>query len=196
MKTKSRYYLEASPANLFQSRENEMPETTTATCGQKCYELSMKSNRYTSWQKTFLESLLLKTDWSSNKYLLTWKVSAITPSYWKFQLRGQAHPTSVSEYGSLPTPRAQMTAAISERRKNDKHRNLEVILSRAILPTPTVNDSYNQGSPSQLKRETINLNCYGVIIGEPGPLNPAFVEIMMGYPTGYTDINLKDLVMP
>tara|TARA_Y100001973_G_scaffold47530_1_gene70809 strand:+ start:201 stop:497 length:297 start_codon:yes stop_codon:yes gene_type:complete len=59
--------------------------------------------------------------------------------------------------------------------------------SGSWLPTPTVQDSKNNGSLSQQKRaakkkfQTLN----GVI---GGPLNPEFVEWVMGWPIGFSDL--------
>ena len=52
---------------------------------------------------------------------------------------------------------------------------------RQRLPTPTVNDSKNNGGPSQMKRDTTPLNA---VAG--GPLNPEWVEWLMGWPIGWT----------
>ena len=49
-------------------------------------------------------------------------------------------------------------------------------------PTPTVQDSKNNGGPSQHKRKTKPLNA---AIG--GKLNPTWVEWLMGWPIGHTD---------
>ncbi len=49
-----------------------------------------------------------------------------------------------------------------------------------LLPTPTVQDSENNGGPAQLRRHSLSLNA---LVG--GPPNPMFVEWMMGYPTGW-----------
>jgi hypothetical protein len=50
------------------------------------------------------------------------------------------------------------------------------------LPTPTANDAKNTGSASRLRRHTVPLD------GEArGPLNPEWVEWLMGWPIGWTD---------
>jgi hypothetical protein len=49
-------------------------------------------------------------------------------------------------------------------------------------PTPTVQDSKNNGAPSQMERNTKPLNAE---VG--GPLNPTWVEWLMGWPLGWTD---------
>jgi hypothetical protein len=49
-------------------------------------------------------------------------------------------------------------------------------------PTPTAQDACNNGGPSQMHRNTKPLNAE---IG--GPLNPEWVEWLMGWPIGWTD---------
>ena len=50
-------------------------------------------------------------------------------------------------------------------------------------PTPTVQDSANNGGPSQQTRNTPPLNS---VVG--GALNPTWVEWLMGFPLGWTDL--------
>ncbi len=55
-------------------------------------------------------------------------------------------------------------------------------LAAAVMyPTPTCQDAKNNGSQSQQLRKTPPLNA---VIG--GPLNPEFVEWLMGWPIGWT----------
>lgn len=54
------------------------------------------------------------------------------------------------------------------------------------VPTPTTQDAKNNASPSQKDRDALN-----VTVG--GPLNPEWVEWLMGWPIGWTD--LKPLAM-
>jgi hypothetical protein len=62
-----------------------------------------------------------------------------------------------------------------------------------LIPTPTGQDRENNGGPSQYDRNTPPLNA---IVGPKAglKLQPAFVEWMMGYPIGWTD--LKDSETP
>lgn len=52
-----------------------------------------------------------------------------------------------------------------------------------MWPTPTCQDAKNNGAPSQMERNTKPLNAE---IG--GPLNPTWVEWLMGWPLGWTDL--------
>jgi hypothetical protein len=58
-------------------------------------------------------------------------------------------------------------------------------LARAVkmLPTPTVQDAANNAGPSQMKRNTLPLSA---VAG--GQLNPMWVEWLMGWPIGMTDL--------
>ena len=65
-----------------------------------------------------------------------------------------------------------------------------------VLPTPTVNESHNNpGFPSQWERhdslnvEAAKMEGYTVeTIGKNFRLNPRFVEEMMGFPIGWTEL--------
>ena len=52
-----------------------------------------------------------------------------------------------------------------------------------MWPTPTAQDAKNNGGPSQHNRNTKPLNAE---VG--GSLNPQWVEWLMGYPSGWTDL--------
>ena len=54
---------------------------------------------------------------------------------------------------------------------------------RKLLPTPTANDAKNNGTASQQNRNSAALN---VVAG--GSLNPDWVEVLMGFPRGWTEI--------
>ena len=55
------------------------------------------------------------------------------------------------------------------------------------LPTPCANeDSFRLNGNSQQSR-CLEARARRGELGEPGPLNPQFVEIMMGFPIGWTD---------
>lgn len=75
----------------------------------------------------------------------------------------------------------------------------------ARFPTPTVQDGENNGGPSQLKRHSAALNVLAKTYDTPtvhgdggsgrkgnmpkfGQLNPDWVEWLMGWPVGWTDI--------
>jgi hypothetical protein len=86
-----------------------------------------------------------------------------------------------------PTPRScsAMAANITEKRTRPEgyRGNLEEVVARTMWPTPTVQDGANNGGPSQYERNSLPLNA---VVG--GSLNPTWVEWLMGFPTGWTDL--------
>jgi hypothetical protein len=111
----------------------------------------------------------------------------------------------VSNMKKWPTPRACMTGAATRERLNDKHLNLEKAVAMTMWATPSANKttrsgelvnangspwdgqskphSKNTGQPvqtaltDQVARETTG-----------GQLNPTWVEWLMGWPLGWTDL--------
>jgi hypothetical protein len=89
-----------------------------------------------------------------------------------------------------PNPRAsdhkgaRTATETTERRVKNGQANLPeaVMESRKMWQTPTVQDSKNNGAPSQMVRHTKPLNAE---IG--GALNPMWVEWLMGWPLGWTN---------
>jgi hypothetical protein len=93
-----------------------------------------------------------------------------------------------------PTPKANepgMTAKTTGRGvEKSTHLTTQVALAEGMIdrktgrlwPTPTVQDSKNNGAQSQMERNTKPLNAE---VG--GALNPTWVEWLMGWPLGWTD---------
>ncbi len=77
-----------------------------------------------------------------------------------------------------PTPRACEGASPSGGKDPAKHG-----LQRRVWSTPTVQDSKNNGSASQLRRNSEPLNAQA-----RGPLNPEWVEHLMGFRAGHTRV--------
>ena len=98
----------------------------------------------------------------------------------------------------------------SERRKSkparyepDKKRQVGLehqvrMVERGLWPTPTANDAKNSSlPPSQIKRKQL----VGSIMKELAPqakdscgqLNPTWVEWLMGFPAGWTDLNASEM---
>ncbi len=85
--------------------------------------------------------------------------------------------------------RASYTPEALQKRLQGHQKGLpEAVSSRELFPTPTCQDAKNNGSQSQQNRNSKPLNA---VAG--GALNPPWVEWLMGWPTGWTD--LKPLAM-
>mgnify|MGYP003653553767 CR=1 FL=1 len=98
--------------------------------------------------------------------------------------------TKGTEFGLLqeiwPTPRCQMTRPVAIRQDIEKgHRgNLEeVVAVREKWPTPTAHMAKETNAPSEALRNEPTLTSR---VG--GKLNPMWVEWLMGWPLGWTDL--------
>ena len=164
-----------SHASHFPWLESKKAKGTNVTCGRKCSELSTKLRRVGWWVKTFLESCELPLPTLSR----TWSVKAITSSCLILKLRLSARRTGESASRLWPTATA--------RDYKDG--------TAKLFPTPSVGAGLcgGTGNFQQLKA----LSECGVITeeerksmsaGNGGRLNPAWVEWMMGYPIGWTEV--------
>ena len=82
-----------------------------------------------------------------------------------------------------PTPRAADGITGALRKPEDIRDTSRLEDFVAILPTPTANDARCNGTESQQNRNSEALN---VVAG--GSLNPEWVEVLMGFPRGWTEI--------
>jgi DNA (cytosine-5)-methyltransferase 1 len=86
-----------------------------------------------------------------------------------------------------PTPRScsAMAATITpESAWNEKRNpNLETIVGQRMYPTPTAHNAKECASPSEYNRNTPTLATHA-----GGKLNPTWVEWLMGWPLGHTDL--------
>jgi hypothetical protein len=81
-----------------------------------------------------------------------------------------------------PTPKA--SAAGPDFAKTTRSKTgISLATAAAMYPTPTVQDASNNGGPSQYGRNSLPLNA---VAG--GALNPTWVEWLMGFPLGWTDL--------
>jgi hypothetical protein len=94
---------------------------------------------------------------------------------------GRQGSQSLSVVVRVPTP----TVCGNYNRKGVSEKSgdgLATVVKR--IPTPTTQDASNNGAPSQMERNTKPLNAE---VG--GPLNPPWVEWLMGWPIGWTDLH-------
>lgn len=102
----------------------------------------------------------------------------------------------------FPTPRASTAMGenlntIKERLKTKKPKGkLEEKIAMDMFPTPTARDWKDTGQNSNYKRMAEKSILSGVVMMKQekvgGKLNPDFVEFLMGYPLGWTEIETID----
>ena len=172
--------------------------------GLKCVEFARLSNLDGSWLKTSQGFSQLMLDGSSEEWLETWPRSGMMSNGIAYRLPPLVPRISGTGSSSLrvPTPSAsgfecQDAERMLERRAEckEKHRNgngFGLTLGQYVrmFPTPTARD-YKSGKASQATHDR-NSRPLSEQIG--GTLNPRWVEWLMGFPLGWTD--LKDLGTP
>jgi len=83
-----------------------------------------------------------------------------------------------------PEALARQAATARKGRKRPSNLREQVCPETARMwATPTVNDAKNNGAPSQMERNSKALNA-----AAGGSLNPNWVEWLMGFPPGHTEI--------
>ncbi len=99
----------------------------------------------------------------------------------------QSLAAQVNNPMTWPTPRScsAMAATITpESAWNEKRNpNLETIVGQRMFPTPTCHNSKEGAFPSEYNRKTPSLATHA-----GGKLNPTWVEWLMGWPLGWTDL--------
>ena len=163
----------------------------TATSGRTSLELLHKKDPLGAFSKMFMVTL----PWASTKCSLTWKPKATPQGRLLFQLAVSMPRTEETGSGLWATPRTTDGTGgprkLDEKGRRISQTNPDLVFGANLAdqvkmwPTPTAQDAKNNGVESQHNRNTKPLNAE---IG--GSLNPQWVEWLMGYPEGWTD--LKD----
>ncbi len=189
---------EVSHANRFPTPGSNEARTMTVTSGRNSLNVLMKLGRRGSYLKTFTASLLITEEWSSSKCLQTWKVSATKHKRLLLRLQQSMPSTGVIGFGLLPTPttvqinRRELAMQLAEQnlplhKRRDKEGNgrqftvLDALIYWSIrgeITTPL----FKEQQPNETLR-----HCITQASGTPCP-NPEFLEAMMGYPIGWTEM--------
>lgn len=189
--------VEASRVSPSPSPESRELRRMTATSGRKCAALLHSRDPLGSLAKTLLAS----SRWHSTMCSLTWKVSATPRGRLLFRLVPSMLPTDETGSGSLlATPTATANQLAPSMQKKWPR-------CAALLPTPTSRDwkdgtaeSCANVNPNGLLGRVVHLlptptanrwdglQSHGKNIVS-GALNPTWVEGLMGFPHGYTDLS-------
>ena len=165
--------VEGSLANRLVLQENEKVLTTTAISGLKLSAVLALSGPLGSLVRMCLAS----SRWHSIRCVLTWKLSATPSSRSVYRLVPSMPPIRDRECGSWPTPDARDCHAEgfeAGKRRLEKYGTVGLQTAVKMWPTPTAN-----------RRD--GLQSHGVN-AVSGSLNPNWVEVLMGYPVGWTDL--------
>lgn len=156
---------------------------TKGSCGRSFRGWSKSLDRVGCWLKTYLESLPLLPMVSAR----TWRVKATASGYSVTKLYLSVPRTGDHGSSLLPTPTVNGNYNRKGVSKTSGDGLATVVRRMALLLTPTANDGKNNGTVSQQNRNSAALN---VVAG--GSLNPEWVELLMGFPRGWTDIGIGE----
>jgi hypothetical protein len=172
-------FLEDFPARTSASLAPELESTANAPVfGESSHGWYAKYDLVTSMWKTAQCSLLQ----DSEEFSETWP-------RWGSMRNGVSYlrpipelGTSENESGFLPTPCAQMGGYNQSDSRNSKVRpSLEMMARHNLWPTPCAIDWRDAAHPTEFHRNTPSLATHA-----GGPLNPTWVEWLMGWPIGWT----------
>lgn len=201
-------FQEDSHANLSPQQAEEKEKLMTVISGLKCLELSERLNRPLLLAKTLLACSQWKMAKHLTRYALTWKMKATKSNYLLFRLAVLELGTDEIGCGLLLTPATVQIAETPEhyRSRMDKagYKNgnsWNSLLSQIkfgqdkFFPTPQASDNRDRGNISNPSIQKRMLKGKQIMLSQSvnensGQLNPNWVEWLMGYPIGWTD--LKD----
>ena len=198
-------------ANLSPSQVEKKVRKIQDTSGQKCLDLSKNSDRLGLLEKMLVDTL----NSVSTPYSRTWKVKTTPQGRLVFQLLASVPNTKEKESGLWRTPDAysggsnlnKIKEALAEghlKRKSGhtiQIRLADQVKEPRLWPTPAAHearlgyqrrDTGKKGTQKSLS--TIVIDTEGGREKTTGQLNPTWVEWLMGYPTGWTDLSVSETV--
>lgn len=211
---KSRSYRQDSRASRTALQEKVAAIVTAVTCGVRLQEYSEKLNRLGSSVKILPVYLQGKTSDSSDGYSMTlprWGIASggefgeLVTSVLHIKENG----CSLSQTETFPTPLSsdairmryseESLRKVGMRRTHGEYKKAGCNLSEyvAVFPTPQATSWGCSGARAKLK----DLETHGVITeterkgmqaGNGGKLNPTWVEWLMGFPLGWTDLDASE----
>ena len=201
----------AFPVSPSPPQENGRALRMNATCGRKCAALLPSCGPVGCLGKMLLASSI----WGSTKRSLTWQKRDTLFSHSYFRLAASAHGMSARELLSsrlmFPTPLASdkgtardaagLDVFLSDggifRKRNKNGAIWSLSLSAAVFYlTPVASDGFRSTlKPSAYDPAKRNGNLSAQVIFQEKPvsdtaaLNPDWVEWLMGFPKGWTDVS-------
>jgi hypothetical protein len=197
-------FAEDTPASLSVMPGSAEARKMTATSGQKCIGSWLPSGPLGAC----LRMLLVTSAWASTKCYLTWKTKATPANRLLFQLAPQMPNTAGTEYGFWPTPDVRgftndgglemLKKKVSSRKEwSGMGFRKGASAKERLWPTPGAADNRDRGhigmpaiQRRQAKGKQLNLSM--VVSDVSGALNPTWVEWLMGFPEGWTDLNASE----
>ena len=187
----------------------------TVTSGRRCLELYRNSGPLGSLVRMCLGLSI----WRSTRCYLTWKLSATPSRRLLFRLQASMPRTDANELPLWPTPRANdgekrgnvssdprnelpgavrfwPTPTVMDSKGLDTHLRKDCTSTRSVLLSQKVamfatpqHRGFRTGQKSRWENPERSRNLNDQIGGQ---LNPTWVEWLMGFPIGWTDLNASE----
>lgn len=182
--------LRDSPVSRSRSLGGKLRQTIRGTCGRTPYASFGRFGQSSAYWRTS-QACLPGLMGTSDKFSESWPKAGSMRSGACYRLPTLELLISENACGLLPTP----TASEGGRNKSASsgaaiRPSLGMMAKRGLWPTPTAADGTARGAsasqyhdPRRSNRLPDALKANGV----GGPLNPTWVEWLMGWPTGWTD---------
>lgn len=193
-------FVEASLASLTVWPGSEEAQKMTVTSGQNIAALLENSTLLGLLVRTFLVS---RQPFSTRCYL-TWKVCTTKQGRLLFRLAPSMPRTEGTEFGLLPTPTVlnggrslpngsviRGGMSLTAYKNGKKYQvDLSQAVKRGLWATPAARDwRSGKASESTYQRNSRPLSEQVGRLENGGALNPEWVEWLMGFPTGWTDLS-------
>jgi hypothetical protein len=190
----------ASPAKTYQSQETEQEYKTEreADYGQSAPVLLGSFSPDTPSLKTSQTCLMENGELGLSEFSGTFPRSGMMRSGTVYQLPNLARTITEIGSGLLPTPVASDMGSASQKRINQTGHPKAALREAVFWPTPNASQGGTTGNwkPVRDSGHTVQLSLAQSVRnlriqqGKPfGGLNPTWVEWLMGFPIGHTDLN-------
>ena len=190
----------ATPANPSPSQDDAKPKPTNATFSPGSLTPFAYFDPDTQSWKT--SQVTFQQD--SEQYKASWPRSGMTVDGIAYQLPPSAHRTSVIEFSSSlhqgPNSHGLWpTATTQDHATRYAQGGMPLGMAARLFPTPTTSGPGGTGHRNKLKKMRdqgmiSDDEFRGMTGGNGGRLNPQWVEWLMGFPRGWTE--LEDLETP
>jgi len=190
----------ASPAKTFQSQETKQEYKTEreVAYGQSAPVYLGNFNPDTPSLKTSQTCLMENGELGLSEYSGTFPRSGMMRSGTVYQLPNLARTITEIGSGLLPTPVASDMGSASKKRIEQAGHPKAALREAIFWPTPNASQGGTTGNwkPVRDSGHTVQLSLAQSVRnlriqqGKPfGGLNPTWVEWLMGFPLGHTDLN-------
>ena len=198
-------------ANLSPSQVEKKVKKIQDTSGQSILDLSKNSDHLGSLEKMLVDTLNLV----STPYSRTWRVKVTPQGRLVFQLRASVRTTKENESGLWRTPDNMaggsnlpgIKKALDEGHlKRPSGQQIQIRLEdqvreERLWPTPAAHEGRLGYQRRDTGKKGTQTSLTPIVIDEEGgrekttgQLNPTWVEWLMGYPSGWTDLNHSETV--